>query len=161
MNRSVQASGRKETDAREQRQFSKQLDRARELSRNVPDHHIEWIADPGENLKHAKSMFEKVAKRKGLVLHLKRLRGRRGFRMVIHEPEDLAPLDVSAYHNKIMEVLNRAAEPLSRSRIVEEGNLDDVHWNIRIKELVNAGKVIKSGNRRSTVYYLSQEVEEA
>ena len=71
-------------------------------------------------------------------------RSRDVLRVVADEAEDQA----------IVRVLEASAEPLGKSDILHRADLREAAWNASIARLVNAGKVIREGQKRGARYRL-------
>lgn len=64
-------------------------------------------------------------------------------------------LSPEAYRTRIVSVLEDSGRPMQKSEIIERGGLKEATWNLRVKELVDRGIVLRQGERRHAVYMLS------
>lgn len=118
--------------------------------------HIYFDMDGSENPNKLRKVFLHVAKKEGIPLTIRRARGTNSLMFLFKAPEKKAPSRMSAEEcrTRIMNALSRSNKALQKSEIIGLTGISASTWNVRIKELMVEGKVVRHGDRRDTKYSL-------
>lgn len=119
------------------------------------ENHVFWDLDAGEKSGEVRKYFQYVAKKEGIGL---RIRARRGTNTLTLSFEGVsrAGTRISAKEckDRIESALKASGQPMQKSEIIAATGISPSSWNVRIKELLSAGVVEKSGTGRRTSYLL-------
>jgi len=131
------------------------LEKARNASK---DHHIYWDLEDGENVNRIRRAFLHIAESEGLEVFVRRERGSRTLSIRFRDNARPTPTRMSAdeCQKRIMNALRKAKRPLQKGEIIRATGISPSTWNIRIRELMKEGKVIREGDRRDTKYHLPE-----
>jgi hypothetical protein len=112
-----------------------------------------WDLEPDESIDRTRRYFRHVAEREGIALNL---RGKRKEHcIVLSFPQKAPRKSAEESRKRIVERLKRSGKPLKKSEILQDTDISTSAWNLRIKELIEAGQVKKEGSRRQTRYSLA------
>ena len=130
------------------------LNRARETAHQ---HRVFWDLDPEEKVQSVRQAFLAVAGQEGIPLTIKTVRGQRSLLLQFEDGIDTdgARISASESRKRILRCLESAKKPLKKKQILKETGISPSTWNLRIKELVHTGKVMRHGERRDTTYTLA------
>ncbi|MCB1049550.1 MAG: winged helix-turn-helix domain-containing protein [Acidobacteria bacterium] len=130
------------------------LTRARETA---TQHRVFWDLDPDEKVQSVRQAFLAVAGQEGIPLTIKSVRGQRSLLLLFEDGVDADGSRISATESRkrILRCLESASRPLKKKQILKETGISPSTWNLRIKELVHTGKVMRHGERRDTTYTLA------
>ena len=133
--------------------FLEILERARHISR---DHHIYWDLEDNENPNRIRKAFMHIAEREGIPVFVRRERETNSLSIRFRETSRPTTSRMSAAEcqKRIMNALQKAKRPLQKGEIIRATGISPSTWNIRSKELMLEGKVIRQGERRDTRYHL-------
>lgn len=118
-------------------------------------HRIYYDLDEGEAVNFMKTAFQTVAASEGIPVQVKRVRGKKSLLLVFDEQIDGHRLSAAESKRRILRCLSDAPSPLKKKEILRETGISPSTWNIRIRELVEKGAVVRQGNRRDTTYTLA------
>ena len=115
---------------------------------------------PDENKTTLKRNLQHVAEQEGMPVKIRSLRGEETLEFKFEQPKgserpQQSRVGASDYREKVLGVLREADRPLKKGEILEQADLSGSTWNLRIKELLKAGLVVRTGERRDAVYSLS------
>lgn len=129
------------------------LKQARE---KAEQHHVYLDCEKGENKAEVKKKLLYVSEKENLPLKVQSLRGKNSLRLTFTSPANkrATRTRMSAEEGKsqILVALKKAKQPLSRKDVLETTDVNAASWNLRIKELVEAGLVKRTGSKRETKY---------
>ena len=119
------------------------------------DNHVFWDLDSVENPNQVRKAFLHIAEKEGIQVAIRRERGSQSlvfnFRLSQGKTSP-ARMSAAECQKRIMSALASANRPLQKSEIITATGISPSTWNVRIKELMHAGKVIRRGERRDTKY---------
>ncbi len=120
------------------------------------DNHVYWDLDNSENANHIRKAFIHIAEKENIPVVIRRERGKRSLSFSFKEGTKPVSARMSAAEcqSRIMSALRQAKRPLQKAEIINATGISPSTWNIRIKELMGEGKVLRQGDRRDTKYRL-------
>ena len=145
----------KQMDPDVYRQLWQVLRDARNASVN---NRVYYDLDDGETPAKAKKDFKHVADKEGLDVQIRGIRKSNALEFTFNEPAPARSsqrIGADEYKEKVLAVISSAGKPLKKGEILAEADLSGSTWNIRIKELLKEGKVIRQGERRDATYKLA------
>lgn len=127
-----------------------------EAKKAANHNHVYWDLDPNENGNHSRKAFLHVAEKESIPVTIRRVRGTHSLAFTFKDASKSSSTRMSAEEcrERIMNVLRKAKKPLQKSEIISVAGVSSSTWNIRIKELIKAGKVQRQGDRRDTKYFI-------
>jgi len=139
----------------EYQRISRILAQARKAAK---DNLVYWDLEEGESLAKVRNSFLHVAKREKLNVAIRRVKGSHSLSIHFLEASPLSPARIAAHESRgrIVRVLAEARKPLKKSQIIREAGIAASTWNLRIRELLEAGVVARHGERRDTTYTLAR-----
>ena len=119
--------------------------------------HVFFDMDSNENANKVRKSFLHVAQKEGIPVTIRRERGSQSLSLSFKDAGRSAPSRMSASEcrHRIISALSNAKRALQKSEIISITGISPSTWNIRIKELMKAGKVSRHGDRRDTKYSLA------
>ncbi|MCB1041413.1 MAG: winged helix-turn-helix transcriptional regulator [Acidobacteria bacterium] len=126
-----------------------------EAQRAAKDNNIFFDLEDGEKASRVKRSFYHVAEREGMSITIRQVRGTKSLALNFKRPKtSLSSTRMSAKdsRDRILKCLEQARRPLKKAEIIKSTGISASTWNIRIKELLRAGRVERHGNRRDTTY---------
>ena len=124
------------------------------------DNHVYFDLEESENANKVRKAFLHVAEKEAIPVVIRRERGSQSLSFAFKESGKTTPSRMSAQEcqNRILNALSSSEQPLQKSEIINSTGISPSTWNIRIKELMDNGKVMRKGDRRDTKYSLSDRV---
>lgn len=121
------------------------------------ENHVYWDMDRNENANRVRKAFLYIAEKESISVKIRRVRGSQSLVFSFKEGEKTTPTRMSAVESRkrIVSALAASGKPLQKSEIINVTGISSSTWNIRIKELMGEGKVIRQGDRRDTKYSLA------
>jgi len=118
--------------------------------------HVYFDMEASENPNKLRKVFLHVAEKEGIPVTIRRARGSHSLMFLFKPSEKRSSSRMSAEEcrHRIMNALSRAKRALQKSEIINLTGISASTWNVRIKELMTAGKVARHGDRRDTKYSL-------
>ena len=118
------------------------------------ENHIFYDLDENEKPSQVKKAFMYVARKGGIDLAIRQIRGARSLVFRFKKNRAPAPTRMSANEcrSRILKCLQNSKVPLKKNQIIKETGVSPSTWNIRIKELLKEGLVARHGDRRDTTY---------
>lgn len=143
----------KTMDPEHYRKIYETLNEAHGLS---SDAHVFYDLDPEEKATEVRKDFLYVANKEGIALKVRRIRGSESLKLIFGETPGgkASRLSPEESRRRILDVLSGAGEPMKKSSILAASGINRGAWNVRIRELIESGDVIREGERRDTVYML-------
>lgn len=137
-----------------EKEFQECLKVLSEAQNAATNHHVYWDLETSEDPSRVRKAFLYVAEKEGINVTIRRVRGSQSLTFAFKENNRGTPSRMSASEcrNRIMNALNAANKPLQKSEIIAATGISPSTWNIRIKELMSCGEVVRSGDRRDTKY---------
>ena len=137
-------------------EYSEYLNILQEAKNAATENHVYWDLENSENANHIRKAFLHISEKEGIQVTIRRERGSQSLAFTFKEHGKSAPTRMSASdcQNRIMNALSSAKRPLQKSEIISATGISPSTWNIRIKELMSEGKVLRQGDRRDTKYCL-------
>ena len=129
-----------------------------EARRKSQENTVFWDLDPGEDARKVKKAFSLVAEKEGINLSVRAKRG--SSTLVLNFRESQAPkksgkrISAEECVRRIINALKNSKNPLNKSQIVLAAGISSSTWNVRVKEMLNDGKIARKGSGRQTTYYL-------
>ncbi len=122
-----------------------------------PDSHVFYDLEKDESITVMRRDFGFVAEKEGVSLNVRRARGANTLKLVFSgkAPSKTGRLDPADSRQRILDVLQEAGRPMKKSEILEASGINRGAWNVRIRELVENRDVLRSGERRDTIYTLA------
>ncbi len=125
------------------------------------DARVYYDLEEDESARGVRKSFQYVAEKEGLGLRIRRQRGSDALELIFDadaasETKE-APKRLSAEEgrSRILAVLKQAGEPMRRADVVSRAGISTGTWSLRIKELLEEGKVVKHGSMRDSSYSLA------
>ena len=139
---------------REYREFASVLHKARTAA---DEHHVFYDMEAGENANLVRKAFVHIATSEGIPVTIRRVRGKRSLSFNFRNGNKGRSTRMSATESRklIINALSGSDSALQKSQILQLTGISPSSWNVRIRELVQEGKVIRHGDRRDTRYSLS------
>lgn len=120
------------------------------------DNDVFWDLEGHEDVNQVVKGFRYVAAREGIDVDIAPVEGKQSLTLFFRKPYVRKPrIDGEQYKAAILEVLSESGEKLTKSDILQRGELSPSAWYLRIRELVEEGKVVREGDRGQAVYYLT------
>jgi predicted transcriptional regulator len=116
------------------------------------DADIFWDLDKGEDANATKKNFQYVAEQESISLTIRRQRGKNSLTLKFADSERRGRIPASEARDRIVSVLKENGGPMKKGEILANTRLSQATWNLRIRELIDSGKVKRRGNRRDTTY---------
>ena len=137
-----------------QEEYNQLVTVLKEAQKVSSDHHVYWDMEKNEKPSNVKKAFNYVARKEGLDVVIRQVRGSRSlaFQFKKNRASNPARMSASESRSRILKCLNGAGRPLKKNQIIKETGVSASTWNIRIKELLNEGLVQRQGDRRDTTY---------
>lgn len=116
--------------------------------------HVYWDLESGEKPQAVRKAFLYVAEKEGIGLQVRTKRDSNSLTLKFSGSASRPALRMSASEaeERILGTLRKARSPLSKSEIVQATGISPSTWNIRIKELLEKGSVVRHGKGRDTQY---------
>jgi len=120
-----------------------------------------WDLDETEKPSKVRKEFLYVAEREKMNVTIRRPRGTNSLELRFEDGGDSSdtpkriPADES--RKRILDVLEKADQPLRKADIVEAAGISPFTWNARIKELLSKGRVIRHGRQRDATYTMAKQ----
>ena len=129
-----------------------------EAKKQSQDNVVFWDLDPGEDSRKIKKAFTFVAEKEGINLTV---RARRGSNTLTLNFSDISGpkkqgkrISAEECVSRITKALQNSDIPLNKSQIVSAAGISSSTWNVRVKEMLEEGKIARKGTGRQTTYYL-------
>jgi len=129
-----------------------------EAKKQSQDNVVFWDLDPGEDSRKIKKAFAFVAEKEGINLTV---RARRGSNTLALNFSDISGpkkqgkrISAEECVSRITKALRNSDIPLNKSQIVSAAGISSSTWNVRVKEMLEEGKIARKGTGRQTTYYL-------
>jgi len=137
-------------------EYNEYYDILRDAQKAANENHVYWDLDNAENANHIRKAFMMIANQEGIPVTIRRERGSQSLSFSFKENGKAAPMRMSAADSqkRILDILSAESRPLQKSEIITATGISPSTWNIRIKELLVDGKVVRQGDRRDTRYCL-------
>ena len=131
--------------------YSTVIQEAHKASEN---NHVFWDMDENEKPSHSKKAFLYVARKMGIDLSIRQVRGSKSLAFSFKKGKRLSGTRISASEcrSRILRCLECAEQPLKKNQILKETGISPSTWNIRIKDMISEGLVQIHGSRRDTAY---------
>lgn len=127
-----------------------------EGQRMAADSHIFFDLDEDEDARQTKKDMLEVAAKEGIDLTIRRIRENNCLRLVYGNSAVLnRRVSASESRQRILEALTTANRPMKKSDLLARAGIPSSAWNAGVAALVREDKVIRSGERRNTVYQLN------
>lgn len=137
-----------------QKEFEELLSVLQEAQRAADENNVFWDLDEKEKPSQMKKAFAHVARKAGLDVHIRQVRGARSLAFHFKKGKSGGSSRMSAQEcrHRILKCLETSTIPLKKNQIIKETGVSPSTWNIRIKELLNESLVERHGDRRDTTY---------
>ena len=128
----------------------------KEAQKAATENHVYWDLEGAENANHIRKAFLLIATQEGIPVTIRRERGSQSLAFSFRGASKATPARMSANESqkRILDALASESRPLQKSEIISATGISPSTWNIRIKELIADGKVVREGDRRDTKYCL-------
>lgn len=124
----------------------------REAQRAALEYHVFWELDPEEKAAQVKKKFNFVARKEGIDVTIRQVRGTRSLSFKFSKARGNSRMSAEESQARILKCLKNAGQPMKKNEIIRDTGISASTWNIRIKELLKSNKVIRHGERRDTTY---------
>ncbi len=140
-----------------EKEYHEYRDILKEARTAASENHVYWDLDRSENANRIRKAFLYIAEKESIPVKIRRVRGRQSLVFSFKETEKSGSTRMSAVESRkrIVNALAASGKPLQKSEIIHVAGISPSTWNIRIKELMGEGKVIRQGDRRDTKYSLA------
>ena len=122
-------------------------------------HRIYYDLTPGESKPRIKKDLAYVADQEGINVKIRSLRGTDTLEFLFDQPVSKTSsqprFDAAGYRQTVLDILGSAEKPLKKGEILSRADLSGSTWNLRIKELIESGEVVREGERRDATYSLA------
>ena len=129
-----------------------------EAKQKAKENKVFWDLDPGEDIKKVKKAFLYVADKEGINLTVRAKRGSESLTLKLGGSAATRKsgkrISSEECVRRIIDVLKKSDEPLNKSQIVNAACISGSTWNVRVKEMLSRGEIMKKGSGRQTTYYL-------
>lgn len=129
----------------------------REAQKAAQEHHVYYDVDKGENPNKVRKAFVHIATKENIPVTIRRERGSQSLVFLFKDPSKNHNSRMSANEcrRRILKALSSSKKALQKSEIIDITGISPSTWNIRIRELMQEGKVVRHGERRDTRYSIS------
>jgi hypothetical protein len=143
-------------DEKEYKYYREVLKKAEKAS---SDNNVYWDLEPDEKAVWARKALLYVAGKEGLNLKIRAKRGSNSLTLNFAHPRSASGGRVPAAECKqrIVDALKAAAESLQKSDIISRSGISASTWNLRIRELLQDGTVVRKGKGRLSRYSLREK----
>ena len=135
-------------------QYAELLEEARRAGN---ENRIYYDLEKGEKPAKVKKDMLYVAEQKKINLSVRRPRGSSTLELIFDGSEEPSgkrmPADEA--RKRIVDAIKNAGEPVDKATVVAEAGISPGTWNLRIRELVGDGTVVRVGQRREARYKLA------
>jgi hypothetical protein len=127
-----------------------------EAHRAAPEHNLYWDLESGEKVRDVRKAFQYVAEKEGIALKIRGQRGSSSLKLSFPEEVKTKPGRMPAAESKesILNAISAAGRPIQKAEIITSAGISPSSWNVRIKELLADGQVIREGSGRQAHYSL-------
>lgn len=137
-------------------EFDQLLSILQEAKKSSEDNYLFYDLEDNEKPAKLKKAFNYVARKAGIDVTVRQVRGKRSLSFNFRKGRSGAPrMSAEESRTRILNCLKDAKSPLKKRQIIHETGVSPSTWNIRIKELLDNGKVTRHGNRRDTTYTIA------
>ena len=135
-------------------QYEEYLATLREAQNAADEHYVYWDLDDKEKAAQVKKAFNFVAKKEGIEVMVRQMRGSRtlAFQFKKNKGGGSSRMSADESRRRILKCLRSSDTPLKKNQIIKDTGISPSTWNIRIKELLENGEVKRKGDRRDTTY---------
>ena len=140
-----------------EKEYENYLDLLQEAQVAANDNHIYYDLEDGESGNRVRKALLYVAEKEGIEVAVARKRGEETLRLDFRSGDKAgggSRISAEESRRRILQVLGEASEPLAKSDIISKAKISSSTWNIRVKELLAQGSVVRDGDRRDTRYTL-------
>lgn len=123
------------------------------------EHHVFYDLENGENAAKARKALLYVAEQENIPVKIRRARNAPNslsFSFKAGPRTGNQRMSKSEAQKLILDTLAKAERPMQKATILSQTGISPSTWNIRIKELMEMGKVKRHGERRETKYSLKK-----
>ena len=137
-----------------QDEYNELLSVLRDAQKAANEHHIFWDLEEDEKPAQTKKAFSFVARKAGIDVTIRQIRGSRSlaFHFKKGRPAGASRMSANECRSRILKCLKSSKKPLKKNQIIKQTGVSPSTWNIRIKELLQEGLVVRHGDRRDTTY---------
>ena len=116
--------------------------------------HIFWDLDPDEKASKVKKIFIYVARKLGMNVTVRQVRGSNSLALQFKKSKPVTQGRMSAddSRKRILSVLRAAGKPMKKNQIIKDSGVSASTWNLRVRELIGDGLIVRHGERRDTTY---------
>jgi hypothetical protein len=141
----------------QQEQYDEFLETLREAQGASDEHNVYFDLEPDEKAAQVKKAFNYVARKEGIDVTVRQVRGSRTlvFQFKRNKSGASGRMSADESRRRILKCLKNATKPLKKNQIIKETGISASTWNIRIKELLEDGDVTREGDRRDTTYTIA------
>ena len=127
----------------------------KEAQKAAPKNHVYWDLEAKEKPYAVRKAFLYVAEKEGVSLRIRGKRDSNSLQLTFGGKQAVSGrLSAGESRNLIVKAISAAGSPLQKSEIIAATGINQSSWNVRIRELLKEGAVVKTGKRRDTRYAL-------
>lgn len=135
-------------------QYDHYLGVLREARTFAKDHELFFDLEEGESPNKVKKAMKYVAESEDMDVTIRHIRGENTLKLRFKSSKSTPRISAEAARERILNALKESDRPLSKNDVLEKTGISPSTWNLRIRELVDEGGVIRTGERRDAVYQL-------
>ena len=131
----------------------------REAQSLSTESHVFYDLDPDEDGTKARKELTHVAEREKIALKIRRPRTESHLVLIFDQTAVVGTrprVPAAETRERIVNVLRHAEGPMPKSEILASAGITGGAWNLRIRELISEGRVIRQGTKQSARYTLSK-----
>jgi len=126
-----------------------------EAQKAAAKNHVYWDLEANEKPRAVRKAFLYVAEKEGVSLRIRGKRDSNSLQLTFGGKQTVSGrLSAGESRNLIVEAISTAGSPVQKSQIIAATGISHSSWNLRIRELLQEGSVVKTGQRRDTRYSL-------
>lgn len=131
------------------------LEVLREARQAATENKIYWDLEKEEQASQTRKDFLYVAEKEGFNINIRQLRKSRS--LIFEFPASTVErtrMSGDVYKKKVLETLKASDGPMKKSDVIKQAGLSATTWHFRIRELLEAGEVLREGTRGEAIYSL-------
>jgi Fic family protein len=137
-----------------QEEYDAYLKVLQDAQKAAESNHVFYDLEEDEKPSKVKKALNYVARKLNLEVTIRQVRGSRSLALTFRKGRAPSQGRMSAEEsrNRILKCLRSHGGPMKKNEILRQTGVSPSTWNIRIKELIAEGLIVRHGERRDTTY---------
>ena len=123
-----------------------------EAKQMAHEHKVFYDLDENEDRVKARRDLLYVAEKENMNVIVRRIRDSNALEIIFNVGRRGNRISAEQYRSRVLDVLKKTERPLKKREILSQAGLAVASWNIRIKELLAEGAVIREGKKGEAAY---------